>query len=203
LSFIKRSSASNTASSEAESRPDGDALTLAAGERYTSFSHHGVVALGHLFDEFVRVGQLGGAHDLGSLRLRLTVGDVLPDGDVEQHGILQHEAHLLTQGLERVLAYVGAVDLHLTARRVIETGDQAVDGRLPGSAGTDEGGDLSRLDLKTDFLQDWILGIVAERDAIELQFSFELRSAARAGQIADAADGIQYFLNAFITDGRL
>ena len=43
---------------------NGNALALTARERDAALAHHGVVAVGHFFDEFMRVGQFGGAPDL-------------------------------------------------------------------------------------------------------------------------------------------
>ena len=97
LPSIRRSSASNTSFSEAASSPDAgfvqnqdrriandgardrDPLPLAAGKRHAALADDGVVALRHLLDEFVRVGQFGGAQNLRAARSGLAVGDVLPD----------------------------------------------------------------------------------------------------------------------------
>jgi hypothetical protein len=42
---------------------NGNSLALAARERDPPLADHGVVAFGHFVDEFLRVGQFGGALD--------------------------------------------------------------------------------------------------------------------------------------------
>ena len=130
LPSISRSSASNTSFSDAASSPelgssririgavanhgarDGDALPLAAGQRDAALSHYRVVPLRHLLDELAGVGQFGCAKNLGAAGARLAVGDIVPDGSVEQQRLLQHEADLLAQRLLRETADVQPVDSH-------------------------------------------------------------------------------------------
>ena len=91
---------------------DGDALALAAGEGHAAVADHGRVALRHRHDEVVRVGELGRAHGRFGIRIRAAVGNVLPDRRAEEQCVLQDEADLIAQRLERVLADVHAVDAH-------------------------------------------------------------------------------------------
>ena len=86
------------------------------------------------------------ADDLLSRGVGLAVGDVLPDGRAEQHGILQHEADLIAQRLQRVAANVAAVDAHLSAQRVVEAGDEADQRGLAAAGRADERRRLARLD---------------------------------------------------------
>ena len=104
---------------------DGDALALAAGEGHAPLANHGVVTLRHLLDELMRVGQLGGAENLGAAGFRLAVRDVVPDRAVEQQSLLQHEADLLAHRFLRETADVAAVDAQLLPnpdRRSAESG---------------------------------------------------------------------------------
>ena len=76
---------------------DGDALTLTARQRVAAFADDGVVAVRQPRDELVGVGQLGRSNDFLARGAGLAVGDVLRDGGVEQHRLLQHEADLPAQ----------------------------------------------------------------------------------------------------------
>src|SRR5579859_6505008 len=67
---------------------DGDALALTAGERDASFADDGVVALRHLLDKLMRIGELGGSENLRTAGARLTISDVVPDRSVKQHRFL-------------------------------------------------------------------------------------------------------------------
>ena len=95
-----------------------------------------------------------GADGVLDLRVRLAVGDVLPDRAAEQQRVLQHEAHLIAQRLQRELADVGAVDLDLPRLGIVEARDQAGDGRLAGAGRPDDRRHLARLDAYADVLQD-------------------------------------------------
>jgi hypothetical protein len=53
------------------------------------------------------------------------VGDVFGDGGAEEEGILQHDADMPAQAVERHRAHVDAVDADRTRSRVVEAGQQA------------------------------------------------------------------------------
>ena len=114
-----------------QQRPgDRHALALAARERVAAFADDGVVAVGEAHDELVGIGGLGRRDDLLHCRPRLAVGDVVPDGDREQERLVEDEADLGPQALERVLAHVAPVDQQLARGYVIGAVEQAPGGCL-------------------------------------------------------------------------
>ena len=103
------------------------------------------------------VGQFRGADDLGAVRFRPAVGDVLPDRRVEQQRVLQHETDLLAQRSNREVPDVRAVDRDGPGHRIVEARDQVDDGGLASACRADKGRDLSGLDLETNVVEDRLL----------------------------------------------
>ncbi len=97
-------------------------------------------------DELVGVGELRGLDDLLARGAFAAVGDVVADRSAEEHGFLQHVSDLAAQPLQLVVANVDAVDLHLAGGRIVETRNQADDGRLAAAGRTDDADQLARLD---------------------------------------------------------
>ena len=134
----------------AQQRPgDGDALALAARQARAAFADHGLVAVGQRLDEVVRVGGAGDGDEVGLAGVGAAQTQVVLDRAVEQVGVLchhrDHPAHCL--GIER--AQVVAADTHRAALRIVQTEQQADDGRFAGTAGADNadtlaGGDAER-----------------------------------------------------------
>ena len=90
-------------------------------KRQSAFADHRVVAVRHLGDELVGVGELRGGDDFGLGRARPAIGDVLADRAAEQHRVLQHEADLAAQRRELgVVPDVDAVDQHAAGIGVVE-----------------------------------------------------------------------------------
>jgi hypothetical protein len=97
-----------------EGTGDPDALALAAGEGQTSVAYRAVVALRHLGDELVGVGEFGAS----------TISSVVAPGrpkamlsrtvSPEQRGLLQHKADLVAESLKLVVLDVHPVDLDAT-----------------------------------------------------------------------------------------
>src|SRR3990167_9700112 len=123
---------------------DGDPLALAAGERHAPLTDHGVVAFRHLLDELVSQGDLGSAEDFSAARLRLAIGDVLPDRRMEEQSLLEHEANLLANRLLVQLPHVIAVYFYHSRVRFVKARNQTDDGGLACSRRTDDGCELSR-----------------------------------------------------------
>src|SRR5581483_587965 len=76
---------------------DGDALALSSGQGHSALANNRVKAIGHAFDELSGIGQFCCANDFLATSFGLSVGNVLPDWTVEEHGLLQYEADLLAQ----------------------------------------------------------------------------------------------------------
>src|SRR5262245_29931024 len=56
---------------------DADALTLSPGQGIAAFPYHRVVAVRQLDDEFIRVGELRGVHDVVTRGAAAAVGNVV------------------------------------------------------------------------------------------------------------------------------
>ena len=70
---------------------DGEPLLLAAGQLHAAFADEGVIALGQLLDEFVRVGASRRVLDLGSRRVVTAIRDVVACRAVEEEHVLLHD----------------------------------------------------------------------------------------------------------------
>src|SRR2546425_12765207 len=90
--------------------------------------------------------------------------DVFADGAAEQQLVLQDEADLLTQRLERIIADVFAIDTHLAFDRVVEARDQAHQGALAGTSCSDDGNLFSRFDREVNMRQHRSTGLIFERE---------------------------------------
>ena len=76
---------------------DGQALALAAGEALATFAKVGLVAVGHLQDEVVGVGNTRGGFHLGGGGGRVAVADVVLDAAEEQRRALGHQSEMAPQ----------------------------------------------------------------------------------------------------------
>ena len=112
-----------------------------------------LVAVRHRHDEVVGVGHAGGSLDVLLGGVGDSVADVLGHRSAEQHGLLEHEAHLAAQGGERQAAHVQAVHEHLALVGVVEPGDELGDRALAGAAVADERHDLARGEVEVDVVQ--------------------------------------------------
>jgi len=89
---------------------DRNALLLPPAHLGAALPAQRGVPRGQLRNEAVRVGGLGGGHDLLLRRVGLAVQDVLPDAGGEQHRLLRDQPDLLPQPFQLQLADVHAVE---------------------------------------------------------------------------------------------
>ena len=87
---------------------DGDALFLTAGEGDAALADQGVVALGALEDEFVRLGSFGGQDDLVIGGAGGAEGDIFADGIGEEGRFLEDDADLGAEGMEGGVADIAS-----------------------------------------------------------------------------------------------
>ena len=219
--FISRSSASTTSVSDsaverggrlvqdedrrvADDRArDPDPLALAARERQPALADHRVVPVGHLRDELVGVRELRRLHDLGVGGGRPTVRDVVVHGAAEEHGVLQHEADLAAEPLDREVAQIDAVDQDLAAGGVVKARDHADDRGLAAAGRADDPHELARLDSGVNVLQHRRLGVVGEGHVLELDPALQRPRVARVGALRDDGVGVQDRLHALDAHRRL
>ena len=76
--------------------------------------------------------------------IRAAEGDVVADRAAEQGRLLQHDADLRAQALERHVAHVVAVDQHAPGGDVVEARDQVDDRGLAAAGGAEQGDRLAR-----------------------------------------------------------
>ena len=101
--------------------------------------------------------------------LRLAEGDVLADGAAEQGGLLQHDADLRAQRIERHIAQVVPVDGDAAFGRIVEARQQVDDGGLAGAGGAEQRNRLAGLGFKGDILQHRVAAAeIAEGHVLEL-----------------------------------
>ena len=89
------------------------------------------------------------------------------NGGVEQHRILQDEAHLLPERLQRVVPHVLAVDLHRAAEHVVQPRNECDERRLAAAGRADERRALVRLHEEGGVFQHRFRRPVAERHPVE------------------------------------
>ncbi len=123
---------------------DGDALALPTAQLDPPLAHLGVVAVGQIHDEVVRVGGTGRLGHRLVGRIEPPVPDVLPDRGVEQVHLLRHRRDLRTQGLPGDVAQVVVVDEDTPLLGGVEARNEAHERRLPRPARPHEGNRLAR-----------------------------------------------------------
>ena len=72
-------------------------MAFAAGERVAVFANDGVVALREFLHEFVAVGKFCGSQDFFVSGVAFADADVVADGCVEQHDILEDDGEVLEE----------------------------------------------------------------------------------------------------------
>ncbi len=175
---------------------DGDALLLSAGEGDAALTDAGVVALGAVEDEFVRLGGCGSADDLVIGGAGGAEGDIFADGIGEEGGLLEDDADLGAEGVEGGAADVEAIDADETGGGVVKAGQEADDGGLAGAGGAEQGDDLAGLDGEVDIGEDFMLA-VAEGDVLELDLAEGDGDGGGIRLVFDLGDRIEDVEDAF------
>ena len=113
--------------------------------------------------EIVNVSLLGGGLDLlaGDDTRAVAVGDILLDGQVEEHRLLAHDAELSAQPVQVELFDVLAVERDRAARRIVEALDELRDRRLAAARAAHKGHALAVLDVESQRLEN--LGVRPRR----------------------------------------
>ena len=112
------------------------------------FAEDRVVLLGKTDDEIVSVGVLRRRDDVFHRRIQTAVANVLGDGAGKQQRLLQYEAELVAQRLERDLPQVHTVEQHTSGDRIVKPWNQADERRLPGAGLADDGNHLTGVRLE-------------------------------------------------------
>ena len=165
-----------------ESAGDGDALTLAAGERIAALADQHVEAVRVAIDEVAQPGNLRRRDDRRVIGIRRADGDVVAQRAVEEGRILRHVADVAPEVGRIELPEVDAVDHHRALARLVKPEQQLLQGRL---AGTDTANDdhfLAGRDPATETLErlQRCAGI-AEFDLVEFDVAAQLRAMDETG----------------------
>ena len=131
------------------------------------------------------------------------VANVVPDGIVEQHGVLRHHADRGPQRRLRDVADILAIDQNPAARDVIETKQQARDGGFAGAGRSDDRDRLAGRHLKTEAFEERTLGIVREPHILETQIARCHDQGPGAGNILDLGIARQNVEHLLDVDDRL
>ena len=97
-----------------------------------------------------------------SVRVRASVGDVFPDGPVQQQHMLGHQTDLAAQAGDAHAADVGPVDDNAARVRVCEAHQQVDDGALARAVLPRDGDGLPRLNLQIDAREDLLPSRIGE-----------------------------------------
>ena len=124
---------------------DGQQLALPLAETAAPLAQSRLVPLGQPLDEVVGLGQLGRRDHLIVTRLGPPEANVVHHRIVEEKTVLEHQADLAAQAVERDIAHVHAVDGDAAAGHVVEAGDEVDQGGLARARRADDGHGLARL----------------------------------------------------------
>ena len=159
---------------------NGEQLPLPLRKVRAVGCQHRVVALGQARDEIVRVGELRGADAVVVRGVELAVADVVHDRTGEEVHVLKHNAERMAQiGLFDAVD-VDAVIFDLAVGDVVEPVDEVRDGGLACAGRADEGELLAGLGVERDVVQDGLLRVIAEVDAVETDVAAQLHERGLA-----------------------
>lgn len=162
-----------------------DSLALATGEREALLADLGVVPVGELEDELVRLGRAGGGFDLGGGRPGSSEGDVLPDGGREEEALLEHDVDGAPQRVEAQVAHVLAVEADGAGARVVEARHEEGEGGLARAGGPDDAESLAGSHGQRDVPQHRCGVAVAEAHVLEAHRALGVDHLARVGSVVD------------------
>ena len=146
---------------------DGDALSLAARERFAILADDRLVALGHAADKLVALRQLCHAAHFFVGGVALADADVIGNGGVEEQHVLEDDGVVAEQGFGVDVGDVVAAEQNLSAIDVPEACGQFGGGALASTRGAYEGGDRSLAGREGNVVQYPLPALVGEADVAE------------------------------------
>src|SRR5215470_5694206 len=147
---------------------DGDALSLAARKFDSAFANDRVIALLEAFDELVAMGDSADFPDLIHRRVRLRELDVFRDRAVEEEIVLEHDSEVGAVIAQFDAVQLSPVNPDHAGFGPVEIHDQADQGALARSAGTDQGRGRSGRGFERNAFQHWNAFVVFEDHLFEL-----------------------------------
>ena len=143
-----------------------------------------------------------GRNDILNTRARLAIGDILSNRPVEEEGLLQHDANMLSEVLEGDIFDIDAIHGQRPAVDLVKSTEQVHRGRLAGAATANQANHLTCLDIKINALEDRVGLIVAKADIREFDIPLEHRQLDRIRLVVGLRLGIDDFEDAFRTRHR-
>ncbi len=143
------------------------------------FIEQGVIPLGQGADKMVGPGGPSGPNQFFLTGVQAAVHDVVPDGSVEQPGVLEDHAKDLAQVVPPILPDVNSVHCHLSGSDIVKAEEQVDQGSLARPGGADDGHRLARPHVDVQILVEKFSLFVAKLNAAKLDLApefFELRS---------------------------
>src|SRR6185312_943130 len=147
-----------------------DALALSSGKPHTALANYRVIAGGETHDEVMGQRRVGRDFHLLHGNVRTSVGYVVSYGVVEQHRLLSHQSDLVAERAHGYIAQIVSVDQNCAGGDIKKSRQQSHQSGFTGSAGADDGHNLSGLHFEIDVAQN-LAGaffiVIAEIDALE------------------------------------
>ena len=170
---------------------NGNALLLAARERYAALAHHRIPAVFAILDKAKGAGVHGRAFNglLGGMG----------DGDAHvvaqrlgiQEGLLQHQAYMGAQVTAVNLLDIHAADGDAAALRLKEALHQVYDAALAAARSAQDGHGFAGGDGKAHILQDVAVAVIAEGDVIKHDIPVQGRlDSVRFGRLHGRAEDL-------------
>ena len=169
----------------------GDPLTLTAGEGQPTLPDGSVIPARELLDKLVRLSCTGGRLDLFVGRVRPSVRDVRANGVREEEAVLEDDANLASERVQRDRAHIETVHEDRSLRWVVETRDEHRQGRLAATARADDGDALARRDVELDPVEHRVTVVVREVHVREADVTPKLRKFDRIRCVADGRGQVE------------
>ena len=175
---------------------DGDSLAFAAGECIAVFADDGVVTLRELLDKVIAVGELCCSQNFFVGGVALTDANVIADGGVEQHDILEYDGEVFEERFRIDSRNVLVAERDGAALDVPEAGGELCCGCLSAARRPDECGDFALLCGERYILQNLLVFVVEE--AYILEFDIKILGSEFCGTVLHFH--IVHFLESLETD---
>ena len=163
---------------------DGQALSLATGERDAALADACVVPPRQCGDELMRVRMLCCLLDLPLGAARLAKRNVFRHGQVEQHHLLADQCHLRAKPLDAQASQIMPVELHGARVGVVKPKQQIDERAFAGTALADNAQLGSDGDVQVESSQHRFV-LVRERDIVELDAPLETGHRSGSGALED------------------
>src|SRR5579885_2746726 len=152
---------------------DAEPLLLSRGKIAPLLVHRRIVAKRQPHDLIVDVGLSGCGDNLFHRGPWPPYLQVFAHGPFEQHSILEHQADVVAQNLQRIHANVEAIDTDGTLLKLIETRDQLHERRFSSAGHTDQGNLAPGRDVQVDAFEYRLIFQIAEDHILEGNLALE------------------------------